>query len=799
MLKNYLKIAIRQLLKHKLFSALNIFGLATSMSVCLLLIMIIKDQYSYDHFHENKNRIFRVISDQLEKNIPLKRPNYARTALSLAPELEEGYSVVEHAVRIAGLTENYQPNGTADKLELEGYIADATFNKVFSFGWKSGNQEKALETPFSIVLTEKTANTIFPDTDPLGRSLDLERGTFKVTGIIPDPPKRSHIQFDYLLSFSTIESLSQEERKKFGIWDFDYINRGLVYVLLKSPTDRGALDKALSDLADQHSERDPSYHYLFESQTLTDILPSKNLNSEIGIGTPKIVLYFLMALGIIIILSACFNYMNLTLARSLKRAKEIGIRKVAGAGRAQVFAQILGEAIITSLLALGIAIFLLEFLIPAFFQLDPFVGTIFTLDKTPLVYLVFFGFSLLVGSLAGLLPAINIAAFQPIEAIKESWDVQIFSKIGLRKVLITTQFTFSLIFILMVIMVLRQQSHVLQADLGLKTDNVLNVTLGQADYDVLADQVQQIPGVESVSASRTLIPAGNCPNTYAYFQDQKDSMDLSFNVVSPDYLENMDIQLVAGESFPDGAYSEQEQFILLNEHAVKRMGIEHAQAAVGQSLRIDGNNVQIIGVMKDFHYENIWFEPIRSFALRSKKSNPRLAVIALNTPDLPKTLTEIKSKWEAINPDTEFRATFTNDQAYDLAKFFRMGSQIIAFIGILSIIISCLGLLGMVIYTIEGKIKEVGIRKVLGASEPGLVWQLSKGFIWLLGISILIATPITIFGAQLWLQNFVIQMKIGPGIFVLGIGIVLFIGLLTVGSQTYFAAKSNPVNSLRQE
>lgn len=509
MIKNYFKIAIRQLFKNKLFSFLNIFGFAISLAVCLLLITILNDQYSYDDFHENGDEIFRVTSSKREKTIPIQNLDAATTSLTIAEELASDYPFVKKAVRIAGMDGDfiYRDKNLGSP---KGYAVDQSFLEMFSFGWTAGNKTTALKDPRSIILTEETAKKYFPNQEPIGEFVEINPlGKFQIKGILPTPPIRSHIRFDFLISYATVTAMTEIERQQIQIGGYENIWRGLVYLLLDEKSSQSQLDNALSQIAKTYSTRDENYNYLFKSQALSLIMPTTNLGNDIGLGLPKIGIYFLIVLGIIIMLAACFNYMNLSVAKSIKRAKEIGIRKVAGAERKDIIIQFLGEAVLISFLSFLVAIILLEFMIPVFYSLDPFVEDVFHLSRSPKLYLIFLGFSLFIGLLAGIFPAFNISRYQPIQSIQKLSNVKVFSHIGLRKMLITFQFTLSLIFILTVIIVMQQQRKVLNADLGLRIDNLMNVSIDNGiDYEVFAHKVKQLKGVESVSASRDAILMG---------------------------------------------------------------------------------------------------------------------------------------------------------------------------------------------------------------------------------------------------------------------------------------------------
>ena len=802
MFKNYLKIALRQLWKHKLFSLLNIFGLATSISVCLLLIMIFQDQYSYDNFHEKGDQIYRVTSNRKVKNAPINRATFATAPLSLAEQLSKNYDFIDLTTRLVGVGGIFNIEGQEFEADKRGFMVDQSFLTMFSFDWKQGNKTAALTSPRSIVLTEKAAEKFFAGKSAIGRDIQFGKlGNFTVTGIIANTPIRSHIQFDYLLAISTLEVLPKEiVETELSIYGYDEHWRGLVYFTTNKNVNSTQLSNALREQAGAYSQKDQENNYYFEKQALNDIVPSKDLSNDISNGTPRMVLSFFMILGLIIITSACFNYTNLSIARSLKRSKEIGIRKVNGAQKRDIVIQFLGEAIIITFLALLVAILMLEYLIKAFYNLDPFIGQTLYLTKTPGLYLIFVAFSLIVGFLAGIFPAFNIASFPPLSSIKELANVKLLSRVGIRKFLITVQFTLCLIFILTVIIVLKQKEHVLETDLGIRTEHIYNVRVPDSIYTKFAQKVSTLSEIESVSGSNLVLLTGENVATKIPLKNGLDSTTLFYNTVSNNYMSNHGIELIAGKSFPKNIHSNGEQFIIINKEAADRLGFDSPSAAISETINIGGKPLSIIGVTKNFHHDNIWFNPIEPFAIRLGNDQYRNANILLKPNiDVSETIGTIKAIWDEVVPNERMFGFFATERVYYLKKFFTMGSKIIGFVGVLTIIIACLGLLGMVIYTVEGRIKEVGIRKILGASVLNIVWKLSKSFVSLLGIAIILAVPITIFGANLWLQNFWLRMTITPFLVFSGIGIMISLGLFTIVSQTIIAANSNPVEALRNE
>ncbi len=796
MFKNYLKIAVRQILKYKLFSGLNIAGLALSMSVCLLLIMILVDQYSYDLFHKKRDRICRIISDRQWQE-PANRARLSTAPLPLVEEFSERYPWIEKTLRVAGVGGTFKTDEKT--VSFGGALADTSFFEVFSFDWSRGNQHTALSNPNSIVLTEKMAQAIFGNEDPLGRTIEfIDHGILTITGLMPDPPQRSHLKFDFLLSFSTADILDEKRKAIYQLYDWETGHSGHVYLLLDDPRHQKELDRALAQIATGRSKRHPNFNYYLESQALTAISPGPDLQNGIGGATPYFVMYFLIVLGIAVIFSAAFNYTNLSIARALKRAQEIGIRKVNGAKRRQIIFQFLCEAVLISILALFIAIFILEFLIAHFYGLDPFVSQHFHLPRTPFIYLAFLGFSILVGVVAGLFPALHISAFQPVQVLKKLENTKMFTKISLRKALIVFQFTFSLLFILVTIIVVQQQQHVMKMDLGLQTENIINVHLDEIDYNLFAQRTSQIEQVSMVSGSSNILAQGWTPHTLAHFNDQTDSVYMGSCFVTRNFMDNLEIELIAGQNFPENTSTKREQFILIDQTIAAKMG-EHPYQAIGQSLQIDTLLLTVIGVFKPVTANNVFFESAGYFSFRYAPDRISVANVAVTGKDIPATIEKMQTAWQDLNPKHPLNYEFYDEQVYQMSKFFTMASRITGFVSFLAIVIACLGLLGMVTYAVEGRIREIGIRKILGASEANLLWKFSKGFFFLLGVASLIALPTCWFLSNMWLQQFANRISVGIPIFSVAVGLIFLLGSLTVIPQIFSAVKANPVDMIKTE
>ena len=800
---NYLKVGFRQIRRHALFSFLNIFGLAMSMAICLLVIMIIVDQFSYDKFHKKADRIFRVISVRGGEQTAvedLKRFN-ATSPIPIAEELRDNYTGIESLARIHRVygTDMRSPNKT---LSSHGLYVDQSFFTIFDFGKIQGNAFTALQEPFSLFLTQSLAKKLFGEKNPVGQWVRMgsSEEDFIVKGIIEDPPRRSHMKFEFLASFSSIESRAPENLSDWGyIWGY------YVYLLLDAPEAEQKLNLALEEISTRRSAYDPYYSYKFEAQALNDINPrdGRVSGNEMGNTLPYFVFYFLSSLGLIIILSACFNYTNLSIARSLKRAKEIGIRKVVGGRRRQLLNQFIIESVLVSIFALLLAIVLLEFLIPRFYRLDPHVSGIFYLQRTPQVYFLFLLFSIGVGVIAGLIPALHLSKYRPIQVLKNLSQVKIFSFGGLQKGLLVFQFVLSLIFATSTLFLAKQYKLLLHTDHGFSFDDILNVNLHGNSYDIFAQAAQQLKEVEAVSGSQLKMATGTAHSLNTYIPNSTDSLSLHANFVSSNFLQNLKLTLLAGSELPEQALTRGEQYIVLNEKAVEKLGLGAPQEAIGQPLQVSVSSdsssyLTVIGVVKDFYDMDIT-SPVYPYGFRQGKAHFQFANIRFHPGETQAGLAKLNELWREIDPHHTFTYDYYQDEVADRYGFIQAGSKVVGLIGVLAIVIVLLGLLGMVTYMVEGHIKEIGIRKILGANAKQLVWRLSKGFLILLGIATIISIPLSALINNLWLESFAFRVPIDVSVFLIGVGGVLLLSAVIIISQTLGAAKGNPVEALRSE
>lgn len=803
MLRNYIKVAIRNLIKNRMFSIVNIIGLAIGMATCMLIIVIILDQTSYDEFHPDKDRIYRIISDRTSRS----SSSFSTVPFPMYEAAVRKFPGIEKAVRIQGRLGG-DVTYEEQTVPLRGLFAEPTFFDLFAFEIADGNPSQALSEPYSVLLTEESlAKFDFGSKSPIGEVIKIGNlGDFKITGIVKDHNHKTHMRFDILASFSTVRPLEEAGKLSPFLDRWDNTNSGFIYVKLDKHSNPDELEAYFPAISDEQYADMENYRLDFRLQALTSITPAEMLENDISNTMPLILVQFLSILSILIIITACFNYTNLSVARALTRAKEIGLRKVVGASRPQIFVQFVSEAIIVSVLSLAFAWCLLEIvMIPNFENLFFNQFFDFDLQGNTQLYLIFFLFSLLVGIFAGAFPALYLSSFKPIQVLRKLSEVKLFSKMGLRKTLIVIQFSLSLLFIIFVGVIYDQTEYMLNADYGFNKDHIINVSLQGNDYTRFRTELLRNSDILQISGS-SLIPAAGS-NSVTSIRPIETTEPLRTHHIMADefFVENLELKLLAGQNFipQNGEFIEKQ--VMINEVAVKKLGLNSPDEAIGQTIMMnsfgDGSNefpVQIVGVLKDFHYMEMARE-IGVFCLRYNPNAARHANIRVHGEDIQETLTFIENTWTAMDPVHPLSYHFFDDQVAFVIGIFEDIMSIVGFISVLAIVIACLGLLGMATFHAETKVKEVGIRKVLGATVPEIAVMLSRGFMILLLIAIVIAVPLGVFLCNIWLEEF--AYRVNPNVMNVGTGVVILfiLGLITIGSQTLRAAKHDPVDALRTE
>ena len=802
MLRNYLLIAYRNLLRHKLFAFINIFGLALSMSIGLVALMIIKKQFEYDTFHPYPERTFRLITEVQSKEGDRRR--LAATPLALGEELQREYGFVDKTVRLYPAIYTEASDGKK-KFEMRGTFADSSFFDVFGFALEFGNPAMALREPYSVVLTEETATKFSgsnrEDKEGLvGKMLTLEGyGDFRITGILKKTDQLSHIDFPLIASMSTVPSLVQRQKLDSLVTGWNYYDMGYTYVLLKPGTDKeklaavlpGVAKKALTTFEFKLNEKT----YSFEAQALGDITPGEELWRISGFeGQSLQSLVLMSAFVFIILLMACFNYVNLSIARSLSRAKEVGIRKVAGAFRHHLFAQFLTESILTALLALFLA-----YAIMPWVPLSPgFEREIAGIEPDVTLFAWFLMFSVFVGVLAGAFPAWLLSAFPPIQVLKSLSGVKLFKGMALRKAFVVVQFSLSLVFMIFLTVMYQQTNYMATADYGFNRKNIINVRLQGHHHQSLANEISRISGVERVAAMSHPLGFHASGTVKARHVEGETPAGLAYYAVDRNVVPNLGLSLVAGRNFPENPSAQREQWVLLNLKALDALHLGTPHEAIGKTLWLsDSMQVQVLGVLADFHFQTLKF-PVSPLALRYKPDEFQYLSVQVAGQDLVATVARLEEVWkrfDSANPlaygifDEELREQYSHVEEI---RFF-------GFLSVMALTIASLGLLGMVTFTVEIRTKEVGIRKVMGADVSNLIILLSKDFIYLLILAGLISLPLGYWFGDEFLNSYANRTNIGVGSLLSGFLVMLGLGLCIIGSQTFRAASANPVKSLRSE
>jgi putative ABC transport system permease protein len=795
MLGSYIKTSGRSIVRNKLFSFINIVGLAISMSVGLLMIALLNDLLSYDRFHANRDRIYRVCDTW--QNLDREPLRLASTSIKAGKRLEENMTGIDDLVIMRNGFGGDARHGE-QVIPVNGFWASASFFNVFTFPLLEGDAATALTEPYSVVLTAKTARKIFGDADAMGKTILFDTVAYSVTGIMKDIPVFSHMRFDLLTSLATYELPARHAPHDMR-WESIWSN--YVYVLLPEGSGTDALQARLDRICSEENAALEHAKVTLWLQPLKDIVLGEDLSNQIGPTMMASAIWIITGLAFVVILSACFNYTNLSVARSLRRSREVGIRKVIGARRAHVLGQFIAEAVIIAMMALIFSFVLFLFLRQQFISMAPDLAELIRLDLSPALMLYFIGLAVVVGVAAGFLPALFFSRINAVQVLKNVTGVKVFRSVSLRKALIVVQYTFSLAFIAATIIGYKQYRHFLTFDLGFKTENILNIRLQNNQAGLLAKELKELPDVTALSRSLMVTSVGSYWGAQMKYVNPLDSADVYYNNIDEQYLPIHGHRLLAGRNFTPRSPEATETEIIINEQIMKRFGIGGNDPAKGEFVTVEGKKMQIIGVLKDFHYGKVDSE-ISPVFFRYHTSNKGTGYINahITSNDLPATMKKIEKAWKKIDPVHPMNATFYDDQIEKAYSEFSAMLKIIGFLSFLAISIASMGLLGMVVFTTETRLREISIRKVLGATEGNLIYILSRGFILLLGIAALIALPATYYlFDQVFLTSIVHRAPIGISELLLSIAMVMGIAFIMIGSQTLKVARTNPAEVLKGE
>jgi putative ABC transport system permease protein len=782
LLWSYVKISLRKIRRQKGYSIINIAGLAVGLVCCILMILWVQDELSFDRFHKNGKDIYRVISEiHSTDRVTLN----ARTPNPLGPTLLSEYQEIINFVRFQGF--DGWPVKAGDKIFFNDNLgtADPSFFKVFTFPFVKGDPRTALKDRYSIVITESMAQKYFGDEDPMGKVIQIG-DDFIVTGIIKDLPANSHLQFDCIFP---IINMTDYWHENFEDWRRI---RFYTYVQLEERSSAEDVNQKISKVINKHLPR--ARHNIL-LQPLKDVHLKSNFEWDLDNfaqgSIVNVTIFTLTALGILLL--ACINFMNLATARSSGRAKEVGMRKVSGAHRIDLMKQFYGESLILAGLSLILALFLTEALLPVFNNLT---GKTLSLNPEGNVQFIFglFFVTVLTGIISGSYPALVLSAFRSANVLKGAFLLPVTKGGHMRKILVIFQFTATIILIVITSIIFLQLRFVQTRDLGFDKDHIMTFHLAHADTEVLRNSFFQIPNVLTLTFSRE--PGDLMGVTGFDWEEKNPDVDIMLYPVEVDYdyLKTFQMEMVQGRFFSREFTTDGKEAVVINETAARVMGFKDP---VGKRLSNQDREGTIIGVIKDFHHSSL-HNPIEPMVLWFPEEFYQVCV-RINPENVPQTLALMESAWKKLNTGYPFSYEFLDKKINDFYQKELKTFIVFRYFSLIALFIACLGLFGLSSYTAEQRTKEIGIRKVLGASVSRIVAMLSKEFTrWVL-IANMFACPAAYFISRKWLQSFAYRIPIGWEIFIFALVFSFGLALLTVSYQAIKAARTNPVESLRYE
>ncbi|MEX6687056.1 ABC transporter permease [Danxiaibacter flavus] len=794
MLKNYLKTAFRNLSRHKIFSFINIMGLAVGMTSAFLIFIYVSFEKSYDNFHSKADRIYRVVTDV---KTPTETIRTGMTTTPIAINVKKDFPEVEDAVRVTR-DEFLIRKGEMKFQEKKVVLADSTLFNVFDFKLIAGNKKTALTEPMSVIMSESLAKKYFNKANPLGQQILLTGAAINatITGVMKDIPENSQIKADMLVSMSSFRQIYG-----YPTSDSEWTNHNYyTYLLLKPHVDAKAFEKKLPAFMEFHHGEESKKLQMFETLTLEplrDVYLKSKRDGFVSGSISNVNIFSIVAIFILLI--ACINFINLTTARSAERAKEVGIRKVVGAARYQLTKQFLGESIIICMIAFVLSVLLCQLLMPLFNHLaGKTISTNVFSDYSNI--LILFVLAIVIGFIAGFYPSLVLSSFRPISVLKGRFSTGT-KGVTLRKSLVVFQFTISIVLIVSTIVVYKQLSYMRNRDLGFSKDQEMIINTNyDKNKDAFKQSLASIPGVISSTYSSS-VPGSDHTSAYSQVENKTGEMqktNLNLYFVDFNYIDQYKLKVVAGRAFSKEYPTDSTKAMVINESAARILGYATPQEAVGRKFDQWGRQGVIIGVLKNFNYKSLQ-QDIQPLTMRIEPGSFGTISIKIATANIKQTVKAIEKSWNHIIPNRPFEYNFLDEylnQQYQAENKF--GSLFFNF-AILTIFISCLGLLGLASYSTIQRTKEIGVRKVLGASVSNIVGLLSMDFIKLVFIAFLIASPVGWYAMNKWLNDFAYRTNITWWVFVLaGIGSLLIV-FITISFQAVKAAVENPVKSLRTE
>jgi putative ABC transport system permease protein len=803
MFRNYLKSSIRNLAKRKTYSLINVLGLAAGIASFLIIYLFITDELSYDRYHGKADRIYRLVNVYDFEGVG---ENSASAPFPVAFTLKQEYpGMIKNVVRVFNFQAprsfvEYEENKFNER---NFFFVDSTFFNIFDHEFIKGNPETALDEMNSVVLTESAAARYFGADDPMGKNIRFETNLYlKVTGLVKDVPDQSHFHFDFLGSMSSLRKVFGGNLPRTWVW-----NPCWTYILLNENTDPEMLESHFADFVQKYfwdAEKDNITLYL---QPLTDIHLKSKLDYEIAPNNSITSVYILAAIAVFLLIIAIINYMNMATATSASRAREIGIKKVSGANRLQLIVQFLGESLLITLVAMLISLIIIEFVLPAF---NNFTGKSITLrdllEFNNIIFII--GLWLVIGIASGIYPAFYLSSFRPLVVLKSSVDRSVKSGTA-RKVLVVIQFTISISLIIGTVIVRDQLNYMRSADLGFTKENIIVLPINRTPianiFPTFKKELLQNPNIVSVTAMDDIFGAAH--NTHEFRPEGFPDDQWQFYpalVVQYDFLKTFEIDLLAGRDYEESNKTDPVKGILINESMVKHLGWGSPQEALGKKLKSLQGDERVIGVFEDFHQTSL-HEAAGPFVLNMKESPGAIMfflkymAIRILPGSANNALSYIENLWHKTAPDRPFEYFFLEDELAELYEDEENLSKLSFIFTLIIIFIAALGLLGLASFLAEQKTKEIGIRKVLGATTMNIIKNISKEFVWLILFASIFAWIIAYIFITDWLNNFPYKISVNWLVFIISAMLAMALALLITSFRAIMASRADPVDTLKYE
>jgi putative ABC transport system permease protein len=802
MLRNYFTVAFRTIRKDKFYSIINVFGLMLGISSCTYIMIYIQDEISYDQFHSKGDRIYRVI-EFIETEGSGERSSSA--PFPTGPTLQDEYgNLIESYVRFFDFQSPtlliLERESKKEFNEPHVLFVDSTFFQVFDYEVSKGNKATALQQPNSVLLTESAAHRYFGEEDPMGKILQIEgKQDLVVTGVMPNPPTNAHFTFEFLVSFSTLRNFFNGQYPQTWYW-----NPCWTYVLLKEGVPPADVERYFDSFIKKYFPLFIQNESRMALQPLRDIHLTSDLEFELEANGSKSNIYVFSIIGAFILFIACMNFMNLSTARSAKRAKEVGLRKALGSKRRQLLSQFLLESLIISLIAILLAVLVAAINLSSFNRLaEKSIG--YEIFLNPFLLASLGVILLVVGIGSGIYPAMVLSSFIPIKVLKDSQ-----AKGGrgnaLRKALVVIQFSLSIIMIISTIMALRQLDFLRTSDTGFDQDQLLYISALRTPiiqtYPAFKKELEQRPDVESVTGVLDVIGSKHQGDNYR-FEGMENSKLFSVIWVNHDFFKTFSLDILAGRSFLETNPTDDTLALIVNESMVRQLGWT-VEEAVGKGFDYQRYSGKVIGVVKDFNFVSKHKE-IGPLILQLRSSpghfnfSLKYVAIKINSKDLPRTVEGIEAKWKELVPGRPFDYFFLDQELDKMYKDEDTLGKVAGIFSFLSVVVACLGLFALVSFMTEERKKEIGIRKVMGSSAQQIVLLLSKDVSMLIVFAFVIACPFAWYFIDRWLSHFAFHAEISWVVFI-GVGILtMLIAWLTISYRALQAAFANPIKSLRHE